>query len=48
MKSDDYNLSCTCPYGDHCKHEAAVLYWLKKVAIEIINSSIQSDFDNLS
>lgn len=48
MKSDDYNLSCTCPYGDHCKHEAAVLYCLKKVAIEIINSSIQSEFDNLS
>lgn len=21
--------SCTCPYGDHCKHEAAVLYQLR-------------------
>ena len=48
MTNDDYNLSCTCPYGDHCKHEAAVLYCLKNDSAKVITGSIQSEFDNLS
>lgn len=27
-------MSCTCPYGSRCKHEAALLYYLKNAAEE--------------
>lgn len=48
MTSDDYKLSCTCPYDDHCKHEAALLYCLKNDTAKVIMGSIQSEIDNIS
>ena len=40
MTNKDYKLSCTCPYEDYCKHEAAVLYCLKNDDLEVQNGDL--------
>lgn len=30
VDGDDLHMECNCPYGDHCKHEAAVLLHIEK------------------
>lgn len=38
-----YDISCDCPYdmGNHCKHEAAVLYALRDKNVKIIQSAVK-------
>ena len=48
ISNKDYKLSCTCPYGNYCKHEAAVLYCLKNDSLEVKKGCFKAESDKLS
>lgn len=43
VDGDELNMDCNCPYGDHCKHEAAVLLHIEKNPLLEVKEKPMSD-----